>query len=431
MSLACHGCGARPGERDPWPFRCTGGGDDVDHLIVRELDWHGPFIASDDPNPFVRWRQLLHSWQVWRAEGRADDAWVALVRALDEAVALVDGAGFRETPLRELRGIGGLPEGARVLAKDETGNVSGSHKARHLFGLMIWLRVVETLGWAPVGASRPRLAIASCGNAALAAAVVARAADWPLEVFIPPSADRVVVERLLALDATITACPREPGVPGDPCYHRFQAALRDGALPFCCQGPDNGLTVEGGHTLGWELASQAGRLDRVFIQVGGGALASAVIASLREAVALGAIPHMPRIHAVQTEGGHPLVRAWDRLQAHRAQAGVSEARALDWARTHRASLMWPWETEPHSIAHGILDDETYDWLEIVRGMLETGGSPVVVSEQDLREATVIANEAGVPADPTGASGLAGLLRTRRMIAAPETVAVLLTGRRRE
>ncbi len=36
---------------------------------------------------------------------------------------------------------------------------------------------------------RPRLAIASCGNAALAAATLARAAAWPIEVFVPDWAD--------------------------------------------------------------------------------------------------------------------------------------------------------------------------------------------------------------------------------------------------
>lgn len=433
--LRCHGCGAVPAAGDPAPFRCAAAvvGDDIDHVIVRTLDTARVSFAGDgDPNPFIRWRSLLHSWQVWRAAGRADEDWVSLVRALDDAVARVEGGGFRVTPLH----VGdpqtvNLPQGSRLLLKDETGNVSGSHKARHLFGLMVWLAVTERLGWTgdrPGG--RPRLAIASCGNAALAAAVVARAAFWPLEVFIPPSADPAVVQRLLSYGANVAPCPRQPGVAGDPCYHRFQAAIGGGALPFCCQGPDNGLTVEGGHTLGWELASQAGRLDRIFVQVGGGALASAVIASLREAVALGALPHMPRVHAVQTEGGHPLARAWDRLTAHRERTGESATQALDWARGHRSALMWPWETEPHSVAHGILDDETYDWLQILRGMLETGGSPVIVTESDLLRATTIANDAGIPADPTGASGLAGLLRLAPTLQGPEAVAVLLTGRRR-
>ena len=58
-------------------------------------------------------------------------------------------------------------------------------------GLMLYLRVLETsrlrLG---EDLRARRLAIASCGNAALAAAVIARAADWPLDVFIPPDAER-------------------------------------------------------------------------------------------------------------------------------------------------------------------------------------------------------------------------------------------------
>ena len=41
--------------------------------------------------------------------------------------------------------------------------------------------------------------------------------------------------------------------------------------------------------------------------------------------------------------------------------------ALAHAVRHRHDVMRPWESEPHSIAHGILDDETYDWCEIVRG----------------------------------------------------------------
>ena len=58
--------------------------------------------------------------------------------------------------------------------KDETGNVSGSHKGRHLMGVLIQLAVIERLGLARPGRRRD-LAIASCGNAALAAAVVAGA----------------------------------------------------------------------------------------------------------------------------------------------------------------------------------------------------------------------------------------------------------------
>ena len=55
---------------------------------------------------------------------------------------------------------------------------------------------------------------------------------------------------------------------------RLQGALAEGALPFTCQGNLNGLAIEGGHTLAYEMASDCGRrgrLDHVVVQVGGGA----------------------------------------------------------------------------------------------------------------------------------------------------------------
>ena len=95
--------------------------------------------------------------------------------------------------------------------------------------------------------------------------------------------------------------------------------------------------------------------------------------------------------------------------------------------------MWPWEDEPKSIAHGILDDETYDWRAVVEGMLATGGRPVVVDEETLARANEMAMDAtGIPVDHTGSSGLAGLiaLRAEGAIGDHDRVAVLFTGVRR-
>jgi threonine synthase len=95
--------------------------------------------------------------------------------------------------------------------------------------------------------------------------------------------------------------------------------------------------------------------------------------------------------------------------------------------------MWPWETEPRSVAHGILDDETYDWLAVVRAMLVTGGRPVVVDEDELLAANALAREAtGVDADETGTAGVAGLIALARtgVIEPGEHVAVVLSGVRR-
>jgi threonine synthase len=111
---------------------------------------------------------------------------------------------------------------------------------------------------------------------------------------------------------------------------------------------------------------------------------------------------------------------------------VAEA-GLAFARMHRSQFMWPWEEEPRSIAHGILDDETYDWVAVVEGMLDTGGTPVVADEETLRAAHELAHEAtDIDVDPTGSSGLAGLIALRNAgdVHDDERVAVLFTGRTR-
>jgi len=286
-------------------------------------------------------------------------------------------------------------------------------------------------------ADRRDLAIASCGNAALAAAVVARAGGWPLSVFVPPEADPAVLRRLREL-ADVVICPREPGVLGDPAYLRLREKLDEGALPFTAQGNENGLAVEGGETLGYELVTDLasspdhGDLDHLIIQVGGGALASSCLQALGEAAGLGALGRLPRVHTVQTFGAHPLERAYHRVRALLPDEPGPDAvrQAMAKAAAHRSAFMQPWEEEPKSVATGILDDETYDWRADVEGMLLTGGQPLVVSEDLLVEANQLAvATTGIPVDPTGSAGLAGLLQLRRsgQIGDHDRAAVLFTG----
>jgi threonine synthase len=443
--MVCSDCGTEVGPEEPYPFRCPkyGADPDVDHVLVRTLDASAvAFPDGAEPNPYLRYRALFRSHHVAEHFGTGDAEYEEIVNQLDDSVARVDGVGFRMTPfVREddLSDRLGFSATGGVWVKDETGNVSGSHKARHLMGLAVHLEVAERAGLIDRADRDTRpLAIASCGNAALAAAVVARAADRRLEVFVPTDADPVIVARLKELEADIVVSPREPGVPGDPTYHALKRALVDGALPFTCQGNENGLAIEGGITLGYEMASQLGEqdaaVDRVVVQVGGGALATAVIQGLREAHALGAPGPVPLLHTVQTTGAAPLARAYERVVAWRDENQTPMDAALVYARSHRHEFMWPWEQAPHSVAHGILDDETYDWLAVVRAMLETGGSAAVVDEDTLREANRVGfDTTGIPADHTGTAGLAGLMELRRRgeIGDDERVAVLFTGIRRE
>jgi threonine synthase len=470
--LVCSGCGYEVPPTEPAPYRCPGtrAHNDVDHVLRRLLDPGALEIDRDfrdiflDPqnNPFLKYRELLHSHAVGVASGLDDLGFAVLVEELDAAVARIDGAGFQRTPFLhadELAGAVGLQPG-HLWIKDETGNVSGSHKARHLMGLMLWMEMARRVFPTAPDPAR-QLAIASCGNAALAAAIIARAANRALDVFVPTSADPSVIDRLNVLRARIVTCPRDESLAGDPCFHHFREAVDEGALPFTCQGSENGLVIDGGKTLVWEMVSvllgMGQHLDHLFIQVGGGALGSACIQGLKEARDLGVLARLPAIHTVQTASASPLHRAWDTLMdkllvRHQSETGQSSPllsddperarfvrdevspllvrEELQFAASHRSEYMWPWDEEPRSIATGILDDETYDWLSLVEGMLTTGGVPLIVSEATLAEAHHLASEhTRISAEPTGTAGLAGLLELQRqeMFPADEVVAVLFTG----
>jgi hypothetical protein len=126
-----------------------------------------------------------------------------------------------------------------------------------------------------------------------------------------------------------------------------------------------------------------------------------------------------------TDDGDPAIAA--ALQDVDAQDAVRES--LRWAATNRSQVMWPWEHEPHSIASGILDDETYDWFSLLGATICTGGWPLVVTEEEL----MLANEiSGSAADETGTSGLAGAvaMRNRGDLRADDIVLALFTGIRR-
>jgi threonine synthase len=439
-TIRCSGCSYVAAPDEPYPFRCPRAGtDDTDHVMTRVLGLAGTrFPYGSEDNPFLRYRTLMHSLHVAMAHGISDTDYCRLVASLDASVAAVDGHGFHITPFfrsRELSESLGFSGAGGVWVKNETGNVSGSHKGRHLMGVLIHLAVMEESGLLD-RENRRDLAIASCGNAALAAAVVARAGGWRLTVFVPPDADPGVLHRLHKLQAKIVVCPRERGVLGDPAYLRLREELDRGALPFTTQGSENGLTIEGGETLGYELAIELASLpggpDHLIIQVGGGALASSCIQALREAAELGALDRLPRIHTVQTFGAHPLERAYSRVRALLPNEPGPDAvrQAMTKAAAHRSVFMQAWEEEPKSVATGILDDETYDWRAIVEGMLMTGGRPLVVSEDLLLDAHRLAvAETGIQVDPTGSSGLAGLLEMRRSgsIGDKERVTVLFTG----
>ncbi len=424
----CSVCAATIDIGRPLAWRCPNALGDDRHHALELVQADVPLRSTGDDNPYLEFRQHL-AWDGFAAAlGLTGAAREAIVRDLDTKVAAVAGTGFRTTPFARADALSdalGFTRDGGVWVKDETHNVAGSHKARHLFTILLHLVTVEIAGRAPWSTEprRPPLAIASCGNAALAASTLAAAVNWPIRVFVPPSANPVVLDRLRELGAAVVECPRvSSDPPGDPCVHRFREAVAGGAVPFSVQGPENAWCLDGGRTIGWEMAwhmaeIEGGKpLDRVFVQVGGGAFAACLSAGMR----MGGT--MPMLHAVQTESCAPLERAWQRS----FDVGGPAVAATRWS-----DCMWPWEHVGDSAADGILDDETYDWIPVVAAMDAGHGSPVVVAEQLVVDAvTLLRAHTGIDASATGTAGLAGLLAVRDQLDPADRVAVVASGIRR-
>ena len=165
---------------------------------------------------------------------------------------------------------------------------------------------------------------------------------------------------------------------------------------------------------------------RVMTQVGGGAMATAVARGLADGIARGWTEIEPILHPVQTEACAPLKRAWDLMMV--AADGDIES-GLKAAREDPERFMWPWDPVGTSLANGVLDDVTYDWLGVVTPTARSGGWPIVVTEKNVEAAYSIGrSETGIDVSATGTAGLAGLVDARQSPVLPgEAALVLFTG----
>ena len=170
--------------------------------------------------------------------------------------------------------------------------------------------------------------------------------------------------------------------------------------------------------------------DRLLVQVGGGALASSAMQALTEANELGVLKTRPSLNTVQAEGCSPLLLAFNQITA-----SDNYSESISEAISNPLKYMKPWEN-PSSIATGILDDITYDWIPLVWDMLmgSRPGGPLNASEEDIISAkNLIDMHTDISASATGTAGLAGLLAGKKddFISSEDSIVILLTGIERD
>lgn len=423
---------------------------------------------------FVVFRRLLGSYHLL-----GDEQYLNILNHIEQRLTELEGSPFLVTPCRQVHRLAqSLNRQGSVWIKDDTRNITGSHKGRHLMGTLLYLEALRE----SKGEKKKRvLAIYSCGNAALGAAAVARAGGYELHAFVPEDVNATVEAMLVDRSVVVEKIPRTGISGGDPCYREFRRAVDEkGWIPFSCSGNDNWSNIDGGETLGWELAMQLkekkAAISSLIVQVGGGALGRAIVQAWQELHRLGLVDELPRIYACQPAGGFPFVRAYylvlkaiaeksgfifDLVYDRRADPSAElnelkrfsnnqsgqvrnlaafvkenfdsdEVKAVLWdAAKHRGKYMWAWDGGvPVSLAHGILDDETYDWYELLCGILKTGGKAEILREETISEAHRLADtHTDMEPCPTATAGLAGLLQLHASedIPSTENVGLLFTG----
>ena len=113
------------------------------------------------------------------------------MRQVDARTTAIAGVGFHVTPFARADALTdalGFAADGGVWVKDETGQVAGSHKARHLFTILLHLLAAES--WA---SRRGRRGGAAAARHRVVRQCRVRGGDagcsephWPIEVFVPP-----------------------------------------------------------------------------------------------------------------------------------------------------------------------------------------------------------------------------------------------------
>ena len=320
---------------------------------------------------------------------RYDD--VLPVENPDHRISL--GEGF--TPLLSARRLGakvGLP---RLFVKDESGNPTGSFKAR---GLALAVSMAKALGATAV-------CLPSAGNAGSALGAYAARGGLKAHVFVPRDVPRVFLMETEAYGAEVVTVKGLISDAGKACAER---AKQEGW--YECATLKEPYRVEGKKTMGYELAEQMGwKLpDAILYPTGGGTGLIGMWKAFQEMEAMGFVgPGRPRMYAVQAEGCAPIVKAFieDR----------EEAPMWEGAKT---------------LAYGIRVPKALGDFLILRALRESHGAGVTVSDPEIVQGVKDAcAQEGLFMAPEGGACVAALrkLKASGQINADDNVVLFNTG----
>ncbi len=288
----------------------------------------------------------------------------------------------------------------KLWLKDETRNPTASFKDR---SMSVSVSVAKEFGF-------KHATTASSGNAAAALAAYSAKAGIDVYAFVIEQAGYGKIAQLLFYGAKVfrvKGLGRE-----DPTVKLMKLTYEKfGFYPSPSFGPFNPYQIEGPKTIAFEIVEQLcwSIPDWVFVPVGAASLLTGVWKGFRDYLELGLIDEYPKLFAVQSTGNPPFVRAFKEGQD-----------------PHNIK---PWD-KPHTIAWGLEDPYPWDGDAGLHALRVTNGDAEEVSDALILKAmSMLARYEGIFAEPSGAAGLAGLIKALEegKVDKSDEVVVLVTG----
>ncbi len=299
------------------------------------------------------------------------------------------------TPLLPSATIGAELELPGLYFKDETGNPTGSFKAR---GLAMAVSRAKELGV-------ERVIIPTAGNAGSAVAAYAARAGMKCKIIMPKD-----VPAPFLVDAVYHGAETElvEGTIKDCGARAAELAQKEGW--FSMATLKEPYRIEGKKTMGYELAEQFNYdLPEIIIYpTGGGTGLIGMWKAFDEMETMGWIDsRRPKMVAVQAEGCAPIPRAFDE--------GRDEAGEFP---------------DPVTVAAGLRVPSAVGDFLMLRAIRETNGTAIAVTDDELmRDTKELAAKEGIFSSPEGGASLACLRKLLESGFAKSTdrVVVYITG----
>jgi threonine synthase len=356
----------------------------------------GGLLSLHHPPPEKRGRSLREAFDA-RPALRGSAAEVSGVWRFRELVLPSVGTAVisqpeGNTPLLERAALSAWCDVTELFIKHEGHNPTGSFKDR---GMTVAVTQAKRIG-------ATAIACASTGNTSASLAAYAALAGLPGLTFVPDG--QVALGKLTQ---TLAYGARTLLVDGDfdTCLRLAQEASEQ--LGVYLVNSINPFRIAGQKTIIFEMLQQLGwqAPDWIVLPAGNLGNVAAFGLALEEALALGLIDRCPRLVAVQARGASPFAAAFDRGFDHLEPVTAT------------------------TIATAIKIGAPASYDRGVRAIRSTSGMVISVSDEEIIEAKVTIDRAGVGCEPASAASLAGIrqLRQRGIITPGQRVVAVLTG----